>query len=599
MRKPRVTSDRAPRNDRSDALEKPKPQTFGMRAERNIGTPGVAEEGERIARVIARAGLCSRRDAEEWIEAGRVAVNGKVITSPALDITAKDRVSVDGAPLPEREATRLWLYHKPRGLVTTAEDPEGRPTVFDNLPSNLPRVVSIGRLDINTEGLMLLTNDGGLARVLAHPETGWLRRYRVRVYGSLDQAMLDTLREGITLDGVHYGPILATLDREMGDNAWLTMDLREGKNREIKRVLEYLGCQVSRLIRVSFGPFQLGEIAEGEVDEVRPRVLRDQLGTDLAEEAGVYFDGPRVRVAVEAEPDERPKRFDRRKPTEKRDMAIMGEDASLRVERETVADRRGRAVKVERVTRLPDDELPRAPRDEVRREDRPYRSASSQAFGERPVRAERPARARDDGDMRPPRKPRFGTGEREERPRFSSPRDEGRMGDRPFGKTALRGERPVGDRAQRGDRPTGDRPFRAGPRPDGDRPPRGDRPDRGDRPVGDRPPRGDRRYGDRAPRDERPAGDRPFRAGPRPDGDRPPRGDRPARNDRPFGDRPSRGDRPEGDRPFRAGPRGDGPRSGGPGRDSPRRDGPSRGGRPTGPGGKPGGAPRRSPRRDT
>ena len=402
FRKPRDEGERTPRPERDGGFEKPKAQTYGMRAERNMGTPGVAEEGERIARVMARAGLCSRRDAEEWITAGRVAVNGKVITSPALDITTKDRVTVDGAPLPEREATRLWLYHKPRGLVTTADDPEGRPTVFDNLPSNLPRVVSIGRLDINTEGLMLLTNDGGLSRVLAHPETGWLRRYRVRVYGELDQAMLDTLRDGITLDGVHYGPIMATLDREMGDNSWLTMDLREGKNREIKRVLEYLGCQVSRLIRVSFGPFQLGEIAEGEVDEVRPRVLRDQLGPDLAEEAGVYFDGPRVRVAAEEPIEEKPKRFDRRKPTQKRDLAMSGEDNGLKVEREDVADRRGRTVKVERVMRVPEDERPRAPRDaftrpDFQRDDRPRRSEGDRPGGDRP-RGDRPSGGRPYGD---------------------------------------------------------------------------------------------------------------------------------------------------------------------------------------------------------
>ncbi len=182
---------------------------------------------------MARAGLCSRRDAEDWIVAGRVSVNGKVIDSPALDVTDRDKIMVDGAPLPARERTRLWLYNKPRGLVTTASDPEGRPTVFDHLPPDLPRVVSIGRLDINTEGLMLLTNDGGLARVLALPETGWLRRYRVRVHGGVDQAMLDTLRDGISLDGIDYGPIVATLEREIGDNAcwsWICAKARTARS---------------------------------------------------------------------------------------------------------------------------------------------------------------------------------------------------------------------------------------------------------------------------------------------------------------------------------------------------------------------------------
>jgi 23S rRNA pseudouridine2605 synthase len=246
---------------------------------------------------MARAGLCSRRDAEEWILEGRVSVNGRRIDSPALDVTPKDRITVDGEPLPARERTRLWLYHKPAGLVTTADDPEGRPTVFDNLPPDLPRVISVGRLDINTEGLLLLTNDGGLARVLAHPSTGWLRRYRVRVHGRVDQAMLDTLREGVTIDGVDYEPINATLDRTQGTNAWLTMDLREGKNREVKVVLEHLGLSVTRLIRVSFGPFQLGDIIEGMAEEVRQRMLRDQLGDRLTAEAGATFDLPATEPA--------------------------------------------------------------------------------------------------------------------------------------------------------------------------------------------------------------------------------------------------------------------------------------------------------------
>jgi len=249
----------------------------------------------RIAKVMARAGLCSRRDAETWIEEGRVFLNGKVLTSPAINIGPQDQVSVDGEPLAPRERTRLFLFHKPRGLVTTDKDPEGRATIFDHLQRHWPdgpRVIAVGRLDINTEGLLLLTNDGGLARVLELPSTGWTRRYRVRANGKTDQAILDRLRDGITIDGIDYAGIEATLDRVQGDNVWLSLGLREGKNREIKRVLEHIGLYVNRLIRISFGPFQLSELAEGAVEEVRTRVLRDQLGPALAREADADFDGP-------------------------------------------------------------------------------------------------------------------------------------------------------------------------------------------------------------------------------------------------------------------------------------------------------------------
>ncbi len=243
---------------------------------------------------MARAGLCSRREAEAWIAAGRVSVNGRTIVSPALNVSPADRVEVDGQPLPPAERTRLFLFHKPRGLVTTNADPQGRPTIFDALPKGLPRLVTVGRLDLNTEGLLLLTNDGGLARVLEHPDTGWLRRYRVRAHGKVTQAALDALRPGVTVDGVRYGPIEATLDREQGANTWLTFAIREGKNREVRNVLDHLGLSVNRLIRVSFGPFQLGELKANEIEEVRTRHLREQLGERIADQAGVDFDGPMI-----------------------------------------------------------------------------------------------------------------------------------------------------------------------------------------------------------------------------------------------------------------------------------------------------------------
>ena len=245
--------------------------------------------GDRIAKVMARSGLCSRREAETWIAAGRVSVNGRILDTPAFTVGPDDRISVDGKPLPGKEPTRLWLYHKPKGLVTTSRDPEGRRTVFDALPPELPRVVTVGRLDMNTEGLLLLTNDGGLARVLELPATGWLRRYRVRVHGDVDEQRLAELREGIAVDGILYGAIEAELERKQGSNAWLTIGLREGKNREIKRVLEHLGLAVTRLIRVSFGPFQLADVERGAVREVARKTLRDQLGRRLAEEAGAEF----------------------------------------------------------------------------------------------------------------------------------------------------------------------------------------------------------------------------------------------------------------------------------------------------------------------
>lgn len=244
----------------------------------------------RIAKAMARAGLCSRRDAERWIADGRVAVNGHVIRSPALDVKPDDRVLVDGKPLPGAEPPKLWRYHKPKGLVTTHRDPEGRETVFDKLPQSLGRVISVGRLDVTSEGLLLITNDGALARHLELPATGWLRRYRVRAHGRITAEALEKLKDGIEVEGVKYGPIEATLDKQQGANVWLTIGLREGKNREVRKVLGALGLDVNRLIRISYGPFQLLELPPGEVELVRRRVLADQLGPGLARELGLTVD---------------------------------------------------------------------------------------------------------------------------------------------------------------------------------------------------------------------------------------------------------------------------------------------------------------------
>ena len=240
---------------------------------------------ERVAKRIARSGLCSRRDAERLIAAGRVAVDGEVLTSPALGVTEVNLVTVDGEPLPTPEQPRLFRYHNPTGVLTAARDPGGRPTIYDRLPEGLPRLMPIGRLDMASEGLLLLTNDGALKRRLELPATGWLRRYRVRVHGRIDEAKLRALGDGIEIGGFRYGPIQATLDRVQGSNAWLTVALREGKNREIRRVLEHFGWPVSRLIRLSFGPFQLGGLAAGAVEEVPSKVLREQLGARLAPES--------------------------------------------------------------------------------------------------------------------------------------------------------------------------------------------------------------------------------------------------------------------------------------------------------------------------
>jgi 23S rRNA pseudouridine2605 synthase len=328
-------SDRPRRDNEDDSKVFAKRPAFGGRGayrERSseerrptARPPREKKSGERIAKVVSRAGLASRRDAEEWITQGRVSVNGRVINSPALDVTGNDVITVDGKPLPPRERTRLWMFHKPRGLMTTHADPEGRPTVFDNLPEGLPRLISIGRLDFNTEGLLLLTNDGGLARALELPDTGWLRRYRVRAHGEVTQAQLDELKKGVEVDGVKYGSIDATLERDQGANVWLVFAIREGKNREVRNVMAHLGLEVNRLIRISYGPFQLAELAEGQVEEVKTRVLREQLGEKIATLAGADFNRPMPGDAPSTPPT-----------------------VKTPVKRASIEDRKGRRVLVQR-----------------------------------------------------------------------------------------------------------------------------------------------------------------------------------------------------------------------------------------------------------
>jgi 23S rRNA pseudouridine2605 synthase len=419
-----------------------------------------AFEGERIAKVIARAGACSRRDAEQWIADGRVAVNGRVLTSPAFNVREGDKITIDGAPLVERERTRLFLFHKPAGLVTSTKDAEGRETVFDYLARHypdLPRVVSVGRLDINTEGLLLLTNDGGLARTLELPATGWARRYRVRAHGEIDQAALDRLKKGVVVEGVAYAPIDAMLDRVQGSNAWISMSLREGKNREIKRVLEYLGLDVNRLIRVSFGPFQLGDLGEGVVEEVRLKVLREQLGKGLAELAGVDFSSP-LHERVEPTATELQEVRERaQKRTRKHVSALRAEHEArsekgprARIERGVTSDRRGRAVSVEKIVAARPEPEPETRRG---RSFRALRRAGEAA----PPHLERRAPQRGRDDAHTPSSERF---ERRPNRRFEEAtgaprvkRESRSEGDKAFGTRERAPERSEGRRREGGEGP--------------------------------------------------------------------------------------------------------------------------------------------------
>ncbi len=549
-----------------------------------------AISGDRLAKVIARSGLCSRRDAEGWIKDGRVTVNGKKVLTPAFNVSDKDKIKVDGEPLAARQGTRVWLYHKPAGLVVTEKDPEGRPTIFEALDEKgLPRVVSIGRLDINTEGLLLVTNDGGLQRVLELPATGWLRRYRVRAFGQVTQEQLDGLKDGIEFEGVQYGPIDAQLERAQGSNTWMVLSLREGKNREVKNVLAALGLQVNRLIRVSYGPFQLGDLPEGAVETVPARVLREQLGRRLADEAGADFDSEMPEVAAQKRPVNPKlraaapgKTLDKDSPRKsRRDAGFRFEDDDSEA---LAAAARDAAPRQDRPGRAPK----RAPKPVEAREER-ERDIRVVHFddgteGEHEVKYQRPGgekRGWDPEDSsaanfgRPAhhdakaRKPREEGGE--ERPRKS-------FGDKPGIGGKKFGDKKFGDRpARSGDRKFGDKPFggakkftdkpgfgnrgraRAAGEGDDARPARGFAArTRSARPFDDggdaRPPRRD--FGDKKPYTPRSeGGDRP----PRKFGDKPafgkkpyaPRGDAGDRPSRPYGDKKPYAPRGDGDRPAR------------------------------------------------
>lgn len=510
-------------------------------------------KAERISKVMARAGVASRRDIERMIMDGRVTLNGKLLDTPVVNVTLEDKIEVDGVPIRGIERTRLWLYHKPPGLVTTNSDPEGRPTVFDNLPEELPRVMSIGRLDINTEGLLLLTNDGGLARALELPTTGWLRRYRVRAHGDIDQDALDKLKEGIAVDGVLYGSIEATLDRTQGSNVWITMGLREGKNREIKNVLGALGLEVNRLIRISYGPFQLGELLEGHVIEVRGRTLRDQLGPRLIEDAKANFDAPLYNApavaAEEAEEPATPERRERpRRDEDKRERALSRLDTKR-------DDRRDNRKSDRRDDRHSDEDRPKRPALGSRRNANVWMAPGARPLGEKAAAkaAKNAQTARRRGETAPVKDPRFDRAADRPRAQINRVHEEDGEWIRSSETPRKRDEDEGFDRKRSfGDKP---RSFRDRPREEGGE--RSSRParsfggeGRSDRPRGDRP-FGDKPRGERRPRTEGEEGSRPFRSRSHDEGSE--RSSRPARS---FGGE-GRSDRPRGDKPFGDKPRGE------------------------------------------
>lgn len=448
---------------------------------------------ERIAKRLARAGVASRREVERLIGLGRIAVNGRVLDSPAVLVSGMDVVTLDGRPVERPQATRVWRFHKPAGLITAAKDPQGRPTVFDALPEGMPRVVKIGRLDLNSEGLLLLTNDGELARALELPSTGWVRRYRARARGRVSQAALDKLKDGITIEGVRYGPIEATLDKakeavggKAPANLWITVALTEGKNREVRKVLEHLGATVNRLIRLSYGPFQLGTLAEGEVAEVGPRVIREQLAGFIHPESLPEGDAVEAlpaasakrRASPMADPSMKPSKVRAHKAKQEALAAEAAERAERRDQRASGGDRPRRDFK---------------PRD-GESGDRPRRRLGSRdgALGDRP---RRPFKPRDgDAEDRPKRayRPREGLEDRPQGDRAKRPfkAREGVDGDRP--KRPYKSREGQGERS-RGDRPKG--PFK--PREGGgDRPRSGFRP----RPGGSGPRKPGGKPGPRGPR---------------------------------------------------------------------------------------------------
>jgi 23S rRNA pseudouridine2605 synthase len=493
--------------------------------------------GERVAKVIARSGLCSRREAEALIEDNRVSVNGVLIESAALDISPSDRVLVDGKPLLVREPPRLWRYYKPKGRVTTHKDPEGRPTVFESLPEHLPRLISVGRLDFNTEGLILLTNDGDLARHLELPSTGWTRRYRVRAFGEVSEAQLQELAGGLTVNRMSYGPIEASLEREQGDNVWISISIREGKNREVRRIMEHLGLTVNRLIRISFGPFMLGDLEPGAIEEVKTAVLKDQLGPRLSRQLGVRREV--MREERRLAPGRAKPSYLRRKPGPE-PRPERPEQPQRPLKRRRIFEQEGsEAPKVEFVAE-------RKPR--MNRFDAGGERGEKPRFGGQ--REDTQSRPRADGALR--KGPRPPWQDRDERAAADS---------KPEGKTEARNYRERPSRSSRDDIAAGERPRfqRPGPERMGEKRPQrrfegqGQQEDergQSERPAyrseGDRPPRrfaaagegGEHRGKPREERSERPAGaqrpHRHFEAGSRGPGER---RSAPYRNE---GERPAR-----------------------------------------------------------
>ena len=560
--------------------------------------PKAPVKTERIAKVLARAGLASRREVERLIGLGKIAVNGRILETPAVLVSSTDLITVEGQPIGKAEPTRLWRYHKPVGLMTTHSDPQGRPTVFEKLPQPMPRVISVGRLDLNSEGLLLLTNDGELARALEMPSTAWVRQYRARALGHTTQADLDRLKNGTTVEGVIYGPMEATLDKRQDKtdgraNVWLTVSITEGKNREVRKVLESIGLKVNRLIRLAYGPFLLGNLEAGDVEEVGPRVIRELLSDKIdprnlpPEGASQTRDLPRQRPADEG----RRSGGDRFGKSDARGDARPARDRKVgdgpRVRREFEDRREFKDRDFDERPRFEGDGEARdrrperafAPRGERSFDKKPWTPRPESGSENRAPRAFKPREDREGGDRKPSFRPREDRAPRDDarparsyggKPYGQKPYDRGNdipageagayeRAKREFGGGAKseRPKRDFGDRP-RSDRPYGDRPARGGE--GGDRKPYGkprfDRP-QGDRPQGERSfrPREDRDGGGERKSYGKPRFDRPQ--GERPQGERSfrPREDRDGGGERksygkPRFDRPQ-GERPQGERSFR------------------------------------------------